>query len=140
MRGATTSAYGCNPHAGIAVDVAHATDHPNCDNKRYGAFSLDGGPILHRGPNINPVVAKGLIETAKKAKMPYQIEAAPRGTGTDANAMQLSRGGVATGLIGVPNRYMHSPVEMVSLKDVEHCAELLARWVRSLKPKMSFIP
>jgi len=140
LRGATTSAYGCNPHAGVAVDVAHATDHPNCDSKRFGSFSLGGGPILNRGPNINPVVAKGLIDTAKKKKIPYQMEAAPRGTGTDANAMQLSRGGVATGLIGVPNRYMHSPVEMVSLKDVEHCAVLLAEWICTLKPKHNFIP
>jgi endoglucanase len=140
LRGATTSAYGCNPHVGIAVDVAHATDHPNCDSKRFGAFSLGGGPILNRGPNINPVVAKGLTDTAKKKKIPYQLEAAPRGTGTDANAMQLSRGGVATGLIGVPNRYMHSPVEMVSLKDVEYCSELLAEWICTLKPKHNFIP
>ncbi|MCC6694503.1 MAG: M42 family metallopeptidase [Candidatus Hydrogenedentes bacterium] len=140
LRGATTSAYGCNPHAGIAVDVAHATDHPNCDNKRYGAFTLDGGPILHLGPNINPIVAKGLIAAAKRKRIPYQVEAAPRGTGTDANAMQLSRGGVATGLIGVPNRYMHSPVEMVSLRDVEQCSELLAEWICTLKPSTSFIP
>lgn len=140
LRGATTSAYGCNPHVGIAVDVGHATDHPNCDNKRYGALKLDGGPILHRGPNINPIVAKSMVDVAKKKKIPYQMEAAPRGTGTDANAMQLSRGGVATGLISIPNRYMHSPVEMVSLKDAEHTAELLAEWLATLKPEMSFIP
>jgi endoglucanase len=140
LRGATTSAYGCEPRVGVAVDVGHATDHPNCDRKRFGSFTLDGGPILHRGPNINPVVAKGLIDTAKKKKIPYQVEAAPRATGTDANAMQLSRGGVATGLISVPNRYMHSPVEMISLKDAEHAAVLLAEWICTLKPGMSFIP
>jgi endoglucanase len=140
LRGATTSAYGCNPHVGVAVDVGHATDHPNCDSKRYGAQSLDAGPILHRGANINPVVAKGLIDVAKKKKIPYQMEAAPRGTGTDANAMQLSRGGVATGLISIPNRYMHSPVEMVSLKDVTHASELLAEWICTLRPDADFIP
>ncbi|HRK35166.1 MAG TPA: M42 family metallopeptidase [Candidatus Hydrogenedentes bacterium] len=140
LRGATTSAYGCDPHVGIAVDVGHATDHPNCDNKRFGSFKLDEGPIITRGPNINPIVWRGLMDVAKKKKIPYQVEGAPRGTGTDANAMQLSRGGVATGLIHVPNRYMHSPVEMVSLKDAEHCAQLLAEWICTLTPNKSFIP
>lgn len=140
LRGATTSAYACDPHVGIAVDVSHATDHPNCDAKRFGDFELDGGPVLHRGPNMNPVLAKQLVNQAKKSRIPYQMEGAPRGTGTDANAMQLSRGGVATALIGVPNRYMHSPVEMISLKDAELCAQLIANWIVSAKPSMNFIP
>ena len=140
LRGATTSAYGCDPHVGIAVDVAHATDHPDVDSKRHGYFKLDGGPILYRGPNVNPIVAKGLIASAKKKKISLQIEAYPRGTGTDGNAMQISRGGVATAIIGVPNRYMHSPVEMVSLKDAEQCAQLIAEWLCSLKANASFIP
>lgn len=140
LRGATTSAYGCNPHAGVAVDVSHATDHPNCDNKRYGAFSLGEGPILSKGANINPVVAKMLADTASKKKIPVQMEAAPRGTGTDANAMQLSRGGVATGLLSIPNRYMHSPVEVVNLKDVQHASTLLAEWIAGVKSTQSFIP
>ena len=122
------------------MDVSHATDHPDVDIKRYGAFQLDGGPILNRGPNMNPILAKQLVTLAKKNKIPYQMAAAPRGTGTDANAMQLSRGGVATALIGVPNRYMHSPVEMVSLKDAEHCAQLIADWICTLKPTMKYIP
>ncbi len=140
LRGAITSAYGCEPHAGIAVDVSHATDHPDVDPKRWGYFQLDKGPILHRGANINPKVAQGLLDVAKKKKIPYQMHGAPRGTGTDANAMQLSRGGVAVGLIGVPNRYMHSPVEMVSLKDAEQCAQLIAEWILSLKANTNFIP
>lgn len=140
LRGATTSAYACDPHVGVAVDVAHATDHPDCDTRRYGHFKLDEGPILFRGPNINPVLAKQLIDVAKKKRIPYQIEGAPRGTGTDANAMQLTRGGVATALVGVPNRYMHSPVEMVALKDAERSAQLLADWICTLKPTMSYIP
>lgn len=140
LRGATTSAYACEPNVGIAVDVAHATDHPNVDWKRFGYYQLGGGPILHRGANINPIVEKQLANAAKKKDIAVQMNAVPRGTGTDANAMQLSRSGVATGLIGVPNRYMHSPVEMVNLDDVEHCAELLAEWVCGLKPDDSFIP
>ncbi len=140
LRGAVTSAYGCHPDAGIAVDVSHATDHPDCDAKKYGEFTLDGGPMISRGPNINPKIASQLVDIAKKNKIPYQMEAAPRGTGTDANAMQLSRGGVATGLVSVPNRYMHSPVEMISLQDAENCAKLLAAWILSLKATTKFIP
>lgn len=140
LRGATTSAYGCNPHAGIAVDVGWATDHPQGEGKRYGETAIGSGPILSRGPNINPVVRKGLTDVAKKHKIPYQNFAAARGTGTDANAMQLSRGGVATALVGIPNRYMHTPVELVSLRDVEHASKLIAEWIASLKAQPSFIP
>ncbi len=140
LRGATTSAYGCDPHVGLAVDVGWATDHPNGDGKRYGETAIGKGPIISRGANINPVVHKGLIATAKKHKIAVQALAAPRGTGTDANAMQLSRGGVATGLVSIPNRYMHTPVELVSLVDVENAAILIAEWVCSLKKDANFIP
>ena len=77
---------------------------------------------------------------AKKAKVPIQPFGAPRGTGTDGNAMQLSRGGVATAIVGIPNRYMHTPVEMVHLKDVEHASKLIAEWIANLKPNARFIP
>ena len=140
LRGAITSAYGCNPHAGLAVDVAWATDHPRGDGERYGETKIGGGPIISRGPNINPVVHRGLLDAANKINIPLQPLAMPRGTGTDANAMQLSRGGVATGLIGIPNRYMHTPVELVSLQDVEQAATLIAQWILSLKKDASFIP
>ena len=140
LRGATTSSYGCNPHVGIAVDVGFATDHPNGEGDRYGKTMIGKGPIIDRGPNINPVVHKGLVAAAKKLRIPIQHAAAPRGTGTDANAMQLSRGGVATGLVSIPNRYMHTPVELISLKDAENAARLIAEWVCALKPKASFIP
>jgi endoglucanase len=140
LRGATTSAYVCEPHVGIAVDVGHATDYPDCDDKQFGHFELDLGPILHRGPNMNPVVAKQLVQVAKHKKIAYQMMGSPRGTGTDANAMQLSRGGVATGLVAIPNRYMHSPVEMVSLDDAENAARLIAEWILTLRPGMKFVP
>ncbi|MBI5095732.1 MAG: M42 family metallopeptidase [Candidatus Hydrogenedentes bacterium] len=140
LRGATTSAYGVEPHVGLAVDVGFATDHPNGDSRRHGEGSINKGPILHRGPNINTVLGRQLISVAKAKKIPYQLAAAPRGTGTDANAMQLSRGGVATALLSIPNRYMHSPVELVSLTDVEHAAQLIAEWICTLKPTISFIP
>jgi len=140
LRGATTSSYTCEPDAGLAVDVAHATDHPECNKKQFGHFELDKGPLLHRGANMNPIVAKQLVDTAKKKRIPFQMMGAPRGTGTDANAMQLSRGGVATGLVGIPNRYMHSPVEMIALRDAEYAARLIAEWLCSLKPRTRFLP
>ncbi len=140
LRGAITSAYGCHPHAGVAVDVGWATDHPKGDGERYGQVGIGAGPILDRGPNINPVVYKGLVAAAKKLRIRVQHMAAPRGTGTDANAMQLSRGGVATALVGIPNRYMHTPVELVSLKDVENAAKLIAEWVCALPKDADFIP
>jgi len=140
LRGATTSAYTCEPHAGLAVDVAWATDHPDGESRRYGEAKLGGGPILSRGPNINPVVHRGLLAVAKKKKIPVQLFAAPRATGTDANAMQIARSGVATAVIGIPNRYMHTPVEMVQLSDVEHAATLIAEWILQLPKDASFIP
>ena len=140
LRGATTSAYGCNPHAGIAVDVAWATDHPNGEGERYGKTALDAGPIVGRGPNVNPIVHQGLMAAARAEEIPIQPFAKPRGTGTDANAMQLSRGGVATAVVGIPNRYMHTPVEVVSLQDVEQASRLIARWLRDMKTDTSFIP
>lgn len=140
LRGATTSSYGCNPHVGIAVDVGHATDYPSADVKRHGDGKVHGGPIIGRGPNINPVVWRQLLHIAKAKKIPYQVGAEPRATGTDANAIQLSRGGVATGLISVPNRYMHSPVELISLRDVENASKLIAEWICTLHKDISFIP
>ena len=134
VRGATTAAYLVNPHIAIAVDVGHATDHPDCDNRKYGETKLSGGPIICRGPNINPKVYSWLVAAAKKAKIPYQLEADPRPTGTDARAIQTGRGGVATGLVSSPLRYMHTPSEVVDLEDVERCVQLLVEFARALKP------
>ena len=109
-RRATTSAYGIHPTAGVAVDVCHATDTPGNDKKQLGDTKVGGGPVLFRGANINPRVLESLQEAAKAKAIAVQVRGAPRATGTDANAMQLSRDGVATGLVSIPNRYMHSPV------------------------------
>jgi tetrahedral aminopeptidase len=140
LRGAITSSFGVEPQVGIAVDVGHAADYPGVDKIKVGDIKLGGGPILHRGANINPVVAQLLIDTAEAEKIPYQMLAAPAGTGTDANTMQVSRAGIATGLVGVPLRYMHTPGEILSLSDLENAAKLVAAFCRRLKPKMSFIP
>jgi endoglucanase len=140
LRGAVTSSYAIEPHVGIAVDVGFATDYPAENKKQVGEFKLGEGPILHRGANINPVVAEILESTADKHNIPYQQSGDGGATGTDAAAMQVSRQGVATGLVSIPNRYMHSPIEIVSLQDVENASELLAQVALRLKPGQSFIP
>jgi len=140
LRGAITSSYGCNPHVGVAVDVGHAIDYPTADVKKHGDYKINGGPIIARGPNINPVVFRQLVDVAKNKKIDCQIAAEPRATGTDANAMQLSRGGVAAALVSIPNRYMHSPVELISLDDADSAAKLIAEWIVTLHEGMSFIP
>jgi len=133
VRGATTAAHAVNPHIAVAIDVGHATDHPDCDNRKYGETKLGGGPIICRGANINPKIYQRLLDAAKKAGVPYQLEADPRPTGTDARAIQTARGGVATGLISVPLRYMHTPSEMVDLEDIERTILLLVEFAKSLE-------
>jgi putative aminopeptidase FrvX len=140
LRGATTSAHGVNPHVGIAVDVTHATDCPTIDKTQEGDICLGGGPVIYRGPNMNPVVVEHLRDSADIADITCQWGAIGRGTGTDANAIQISRDGVAAGLVSVPNRYMHSAVEMVSLDDLDQCAELLATFATSLESNVDFTP
>jgi endoglucanase len=140
LRGATTSAYGIHPTVGVAVDVCHATDTPGNDKKQLGETRLTAGPALFRGANINPRVFEALEKTARDHEIPVQIRGSPRATGTDANVMQLSREGVATGLVGIPNRYMHSPVEVVCLDDLEKAAHLLAEFCLRVTPDMDWTP
>jgi len=138
LRGATTSAYGVDPEVGIAVDVTHATDYPGMSKKQAGDIKLGGGAVITRGPNVNHKVFELLVETAKKHDIKYQIEAIPRGTGTDARVIQLARAGVASGLISIPLRYMHTPVETLDVEDSMNIIKLLARFAESLKPGMDF--
>jgi putative aminopeptidase FrvX len=140
LRGAKTSAYGIDPHVGIACDVDFASDYPSIDKTQVGDVALDKGPVIARGANVNPVVFDMMVKTAKLKKIPYQVSGAPRATGTDANFIQLNRAGVAAGLVSVPNRYMHTPVEIVSIKDMENTAKLLAAFVKSITAKTNFIP
>lgn len=140
LRGATTSTYGVHPTVGIAVDVCHATDTPGNDKKTLGETKLGAGPVVFRGPNINPRVFEHLQKSAQSREIPIQVRGAPRATGTDANAMQLSREGVATGLVSIPNRYMHSPVEMVSLSDLDQAARLLAEFCLAASADIDWTP
>jgi putative aminopeptidase FrvX len=132
-RGATSSGYSVDPQVSLVVDVGHATDHPDCDNRKYGETKLSGGPIICRGANINPRVYENLVRAAKKLKIPYQVESDPRPTGTDARAIQIGRGGVATGVVSIPLRYMHTPSEVVDLEDVERCVRLFMEFARGIK-------
>lgn len=140
MRGARTSTFGIDPLVGIAVDVTFATDHPGMDKRKTGEVNIGKGPVINRGANVNPVVFERLVNAARKEKIPYQVCAEPGGTGTDANAMQVSRAGVAAGLVSVPLRYMHTPVEVLSLEDLDHTVRLLTAFVLAVGPDTSFIP
>ncbi len=140
LRGAHTAAYAIDPYIGVAVDVGFATDFPNCNPKMVGEATLGGGPILHRGPNFNPAVYDRLVRAAKEARIKVQQQPIQRGSGTDANAIQLTRSGVAAALISIPCRYMHSPAEMISIKDADNSAKLLAKFLAKLKGNERLIP
>ena len=142
LRGATTAAYGIDPDIAIAVDMTFATDHPNMGEamKRENLIELGKGPVLTRGPNINSKLFDLLVKTAKAEKIPVQINAEPRGTGTDANALQLNRAGVTTALVSIPLRYMHSPCELIHLKDLEDAVKLLSKTVAKITPRTNFVP
>jgi endoglucanase len=120
--------------------VCHATDCPTVEKKEEGDVRLGRGPAIHRGPNMNHKVVERLIQAADGNQIAYQLVASSRATGTDANAMQISRAGVATGLISIPNRYMHSPVEMISLSDIDRAADLLARFAEQIDAGAEFTP
>jgi len=140
LRGARTSAFAIDPKVGIAVDVEFATDFPAMDAevKRLGEVKMGAGPVIVRGANITPKVFDLLVEVAKERGIPHQLIGYPSGTGTDANVIQLTRAGVATGLLGVPNRYMHSPCEIVSLEDLESTFKLMAYAVERIDETMGF--
>lgn len=140
LRGGITSAYGVDPSLGIAVEVGHATDYPDVDKRKHGESECGKGPIITRGANINPVVFDGLKAAAAAADVEVQFDGEPRGTGTDANAMQLARGGKPAGLVSIPLRYMHTPTEVLALADVEAAISMLVEYVCALDPDTDFTP
>lgn len=139
-RGAITSAYRVHPHAAITFEVGHTSDYPHMDPKKHRDIKLGQGPILHRGPNINPVLEADLLRTARALKIPFQIRAKPGPTPTNANFIQLTRGGVATALVRIPNRYMHSPVELMCLKDIDLTIRLITAYLTLMPPSRDFRP
>src|SRR5450631_2889327 len=140
LRGGATSCYTVNPDVGICVEVDFATDQPDVEKKHNGEVALGKGPILTRGANINPNLFDLLSTAAEKEKIAVQHTANPRATGTDANVMQISRGGVATALVKIPLRYMHTPVETISLGDLEDAAKLIVAALARITSNTEFIP
>ncbi|MBR2522630.1 MAG: M42 family metallopeptidase [Coriobacteriales bacterium] len=140
LRGAMTATFGVDPDVGIAVDTGTATDHPGVDVTKKGLFKLGEGPLVSRGPNINPVLFEMMIAAAEKAGAKYQIMAAPRGTGTDANNIQLSRSGKVTGLVSVPLRYLHTPCETAAESDIDDAVKILTQVILDIDESTDFTP
>lgn len=139
-RGGATSTYSLDPIVGIALDVDHATDYPDIDRRAHGDITCGGGPILARGPFINPVLFDLLVRAAENAGVPCQISAEAGRTGTDADDIQVSRGGKVTGLVSVALRYMHTPTEVLALRDLDAAVKLLTRFILDLDPATDFTP
>ena len=138
--GARPGAWALEPDVAVVVDVTFSTDVPDVSKKELGDHRIGGGPVLTRGSAAHPVVFDRLAQAAEEEGIPFTVQASPRATRTDADAIHLVRGGVPTGLVSIPNRYMHSPNELVSVSDLERTAQLLAAFVRGLESAVDFTP
>ena len=138
LAGAATTAFSLQPDVAIVVDVTHATDAPGIDVKELGEHPFGSGPVLARGSTLDPTVYELLAAAGEAEGIPFTVEASARATGTDADAVHRSRAGVPSGIVSVPLRYMHSPVEMVQIDDVENAARLIAAFARQLAPDTDF--
>src|SRR5690349_3492871 len=136
--GSRTTAYSLRPDLAIAVDVTFATDQPGLSEQELGKHRFGSGPVLTRGSTLDPTLFDLLYDTAEAEGIPFTVEASARGTGTDADALHISRAGIPTAVISVPLRYMHSPVEMVQLSDVEAAASLIAKFALKLPADVDF--
>jgi putative aminopeptidase FrvX len=136
--GAATSMYRLRPDAVIVVDVTHATDAPGIDERELGSHPFGSGPVIERGSTLHPRVFELLHEAAEADEIPFTVAASAGRTGTDADATHGSRAGLPTGLLGLPLRYMHSPVEMVQLDDIANAAKLAAAFVTRLQADETF--
>ena len=139
-KGAYTAAETLKPTIGIAVDVTFATDHPGVDKKIWGEVKLGGGPVIGMGSSLNPKVWKLLIETAKENDIPYQLSVDTNRTGTDADSFFKLNGGIATSVVSIPNRYMHSPNEVISLSDLENTAKLIFEFIKKIEVDIDLYP
>ena len=136
--GSRTTAYSLRPDVAIVVDVTFATDQPGVDEKELGKHKLGSGPVIGRGSTLDPLVFELLHAAGDEAGIPFTVQASARYTGTDADAFHISRGGIPTGVVSIPLRYMHSPVEMVQLDDVENTAKLIAAFAQKLTADLDF--
>jgi putative aminopeptidase FrvX len=140
LRGARVSAYTSEAEIGIALEVTWTSDHPQSSKTELGDIRVGAGPVLTRGANTNPRIYERLVAAAQAEGIPYQIQVDPEGTSTDQNEMQLSRHGMATGLISVATRYLHTSSEILSLDDVDACVTLLTHFVQDLTPDVDLTP
>jgi len=139
MKGARTSAYLIQPDIAIAIDVTFTSDIPGADKRIYGDVALGNGPVICLGAALHPLLSNKLQELAMKHEIPIQLEISPSGTGTDADAIHGLRTGSATAVVSIPNRYMHSPNEVISLKDLDNAVRLIVEFIRSLDDKINLI-
>jgi len=137
--GARTTAYALEPAVAIVVDVSHATDAPGVEEKELGKHRFGSGAIVTRGSTLSPRVFQLLHDIGLAEGIPFTVEASARHTGTDADAVHVSRAGIPCGVVSIPLRYMHSPVEMVQLDDVEASARLIAAFAQRLTSDISFL-
>lgn len=138
--GATTLSWHVKPQVAIAIDVTHATDYPGADKKSDGEIAVGGGPVLGRGASVTPGVFAGLRDAAKKLEINAPVQANGLRSGTDADNIIRSGANIAVGLVSIPNRYMHSPSEVISLEDLESAAQVIAEFVRGITPESDFRP
>lgn len=142
MRGAETSAFDIDPHVGIVPEIGCASDSPKMDKRVTGECEVGKGPIMFRGANINPKLAQIMERAAQRKRIKLQVQPLvfPLASGTDAFAMQISRAGMATAIVGIPSRYAHSSVEVASLKDLDRSIDLISATLGELKPGIDFTP
>ena len=138
LNGARAAAFSLRPDVAIVVDVTHATDAPGVEVKELGEHPLGSGAVIERGAILNPGMYELLHEVAEAEGIPVTVAASGRGTGTDADVVHMSRGGIPTTIVAIPLRYMHSPVEMVQVDDVLACAKLIAAFAQKLAAGTSF--
>ncbi|MGK2955400.1 MAG: M42 family metallopeptidase [Solirubrobacterales bacterium] len=132
--GSRTAAFTVRPDLAVAIDVTHATDAPGVNEKEVGSHPFGSGPVIGRGSTLSPKLYEMLKSAAESADIPFSVGASGNSTHTDADSLQISRTGIPTGLVSIPLRYMHSPVEMVDLADVESTVQLIVAFVESIEP------
>ncbi|HLX57580.1 MAG TPA: M42 family metallopeptidase [Ktedonobacteraceae bacterium] len=139
-RGVATSAYSVDPLIAIAVDTIWTSDHPQTSRQEIGEIKLNGGPALTIGGFVNPRVYQLLVNAANEAGIAYQLDPEAGATYSDNDPVRLTRAGVASALVNIPCRYMHTASEVVSLKDLDEIAELLSRFALSIDERTNVIP
>lgn len=140
LRGARVSAYTTQADIGIALEVTWTSDHPESSKTELGDIRVGAGPALFRGPNVNPRVFDLLQAAAEAEGIPYQIDVYASGSPTDGNVMQMSRGGMAVGIVSVPTRYLHTSSEVLSLDDVDAAVNILTRFTADLREHVDLRP